>query len=284
MNNKKILFLTGVVTAGLITAVTHSFRSITEQPESTLPVISATRSVPGNTAASPIQGQVAQNAGPHRNTSAVSDSAPDDLLSQPDPNAAYATFGDRIAELSNRRQGQSPDISAIHAALEETNAWTAMAEPSPDLSLTHQQRYDGREFISVNPAKIESLVPGDTLDIHIPQINGNFTATIHKAVAGIGGSVNWEGRLENMPDSAGASQVYFTSSGPLIVGGITTPHGHFELEAHGNAGWIVSSKTLFKEPDTLIEVSEEELSQTPAVSEKALAQNQFAIEPLPMNK
>lgn len=284
MNKNKIFFVAGMATAGLITALTYQLQTITvaDSTEPVPPVATLPAGMISNSAAQSNTPPITETQ-PRQNPQVSSTETGNDLLQQPDPNPDYATFADRLNEIRNRRQGADQNAQAIYDAMQQPYAWEASDTPADHLPLTQEQAMDGREFIEVNPAKIESLLPGDTLEIQIGQINGVYTAKIDQAMVGVGDSVNWEGHLENVPGLPGKSHVFLTKSGSLIVGGITTPHGHFELEAHNGSGWIVSSKTLFKEPDQLIEVSEEELSRTPAVSEEALAQNDEVIVPLPLD-
>jgi len=183
-----------------------------------------------------------------------------EILQLKDTNPDYLTVGDRMSEVSARRNGDAVDVEALYAATKQANAWKPSDQVPAGFPLSLEEQLDGREFIQINPMKIESLVPGDTLDIDIAQINGSFTAVIEEVKAQQD-SVTWVGHLQNVE---GESQVVFTRGDSLIIGGITTPNGHFEMEARGEHGWIANSATLFKTPDVLVEVPSEELRKTPA--------------------
>ncbi|MET1078594.1 MAG: hypothetical protein ABWY06_11315 [Pseudomonas sp.] len=189
---------------------------------------------------------------------AVSD---EQLLAMADSNPDYPTLADRLSEVSARRDGQHVDVAALYAATRKSSAWEPLDSIPEGFPLSVAEQYDGRQFIQVDPMKIESLVPGDTLDIDIGQLNQSFTAVIDNVQAQPNNNVTWTGHLKDMETP---SQVVFTRGESLIVAGITTPQGHFEMEARGNKGWIVNSATLFKTPDVLIEVPREELAKTPA--------------------
>lgn len=195
-----------------------------------------------------------------------------DLLQRPDSNPAMATFANRISEITARRNGATQDVDALYSASQKSAAWSAADTVSAAFPLTDEERSDGREFIQIDPLKIESLVVGDTLDIDIGQINGHFTARIDRAEVQGNDNVSWYGHFENMPDGDNAVDVVFTRSATLLTGGITTPSGHFELEARGNEGWIASSATLFKQVDTALAVPPETLAKTPAISKQAAAE------------
>lgn len=194
------------------------------------------------------------------------------LLALPDTNPEYPTFGHRVSEISNRRQGQPVDIAALYAASQLPAAWQSSDALPDSFPLSEEDRMDGREFITINPLKIESLVEGDTLDIEIGQNNGRYTARIDRVMVQSDNNVSWFGHLENVPGLEGQTHVYLTRGDHLIIGGITTPDGHFEIEARGDQGWIASGATLFKHGDQLVNVDEKTLKTTPAVSQEALAQ------------
>lgn len=199
----------------------------------------------------------------------------------PDVNEEYPTFGHRVSEISNRRNGQPVDVAALYAASQLPSAWQASDTLPESFPLSEEDRTDGREFIAVNPLKIESLVPGDSLDIDIAQINGHFSARIDRVQVQADNNVSWFGHLENVPGLEGQTQVYLTRGDNLIVGGITTPDGHFEIEVRGTQGWIASGATLFKHGDAVVTVEQDALKNTPAVSQEALAQKNEPIFVIP---
>ncbi len=67
------------------------------------------------------------------------------------------------------------------------------------MNLSAEQKLDGREFIQINPLKIESLVQGDTLEITIQQANKTYTARIDQVISeGDGRNVTWRGYLDDV--------------------------------------------------------------------------------------
>lgn len=185
----------------------------------------------------------------------------EEILQLPDANPDYATLGDRANEIAARRNGRAIDPRALQQAIAQNAAWAPLDSAPAGFPLTSEEQIDGREFIQVNPLKIESLMPGDTFEMDIAQINRSFTAVIDQVQVGDNNNVTWVGHLQNHKEE---SQVVLTRGDSLIVGGFTTPEGHFEMEARGEQGWIANSKTLFKTPDVLLEVAAEELAKTPA--------------------
>lgn len=201
------------------------------------------------------------------------------LLSAPDPNQDYPTIAHRLNEIKNRRGAEVMDANILNDVIHSPTAWLSIESLSDQFPLTLEERLDGREFIQLNPMKIESLVAGDEIEFSISQNNGHYTARIDHVQVGNDNTVSWVGHLENVPGLEGASQVYLTRGESLLVGGITTPNGHFEIEVRGNEGWIASSATLFKQVDELIHVDKESLQRTPAVSQDAIAQVNTPITP-----
>lgn len=202
----------------------------------------------------------------------------EEMLRLPDTNPDYATFGDRVSEIRARRNGQDTDVAALYAASQKAAAWQSVDSVSDQVPLTDEERFDGREFIQIDPLKIESLVPGDMLEIEIAQNNAKYQARIDRVEVQLENNVTWFGHLENVPGAENDTNVVFTRGTSLLTAGITTPNGHFELEARNGEGWIASSATLFKEVDTVMEVPKDELSKTPSVSKEALTQKPDGIQ------
>lgn len=185
----------------------------------------------------------------------------EEILESPDQNPEYPTFGHRLSEIEARRNGQKMDAAQLWAASQQPAAWKPL-ESAPDaLNLTNEERNDGREFITFSPLKLESLVAGDTLDIEMAQTGQTFTAKIDQATSEDDGrNVTWTGRSTD-PGFPGSLTI--TKGDTLIVGGISTPDGHYELQVHGDKGWIVNSATIFKGVDQQIIVPPELLENPP---------------------
>lgn len=194
---------------------------------------------------------------------AVPDPAPAvDLLQQPDSNPDYPTFQDRVIEVSVRRNNEPVDHQALWVASQSPEAWQPLESPSQSFGLSAEDMQDGREFISIDPLKIESLVPGDTLEIPIAQLGTTLVAHIHDVRSEDNGrNVTWTGQLEGLD---APNEITLTRGGTLIMGGISTPDGIYELQAHGNEGWIASGATLFKGQDQQIIVPPELIENPPA--------------------
>ncbi|MAM86303.1 hypothetical protein [Allohahella sp. A8] len=191
---------------------------------------------------------------------AVTDPQPD-LLLQPDVNPDYPTFQDRVTEVSVRRNNRDFDPQALWVASQRPEAWQALEAPSQNFGLSAEEMQDGREFINIDPLKIESLVPGDTLELPIAQLNTTLVAQIDEVRSEDNGrNVTWTGEILGLD---APNQITLTRGGDLIMAGISTPDGVYELQAHGSEGWIANGATLFKGQDQQIVVPPELIENPP---------------------
>lgn len=185
----------------------------------------------------------------------------EDILQRPDENPNYETFKDRLYEVQARRNGQPFDAAQLWQASQQPNAWKPLDNAPDSLNLTDEEKRDGRKFIEFNPMKLESLANGDTLEIDIGEAGKSFKAQINGVQSEDDGkNVTWTG---DSLDANYPGHLTITKGDTLIVGGITTPDAHYELQVHGDKGWIVSSATLFKGVDQQIIVPPEMLKNPP---------------------
>jgi len=185
------------------------------------------------------------------------------ILTQQDINPNYPTFADRISTIEARRNGVAVDPQAIWNASNADTPWETLDEAPDSLNLSLDKKLDGREFIKIDPLKIESLVHGDTFELTIQQLNVTFTAHIENVISEDNGSnVTWTGYLEGLESP---NTITLTRGSNLIVGGISTPHALYSLQAIGELGWIVDSSTLFVGGDKPIIVTPEIKSNAPEI-------------------
>jgi hypothetical protein len=178
-------------------------------------------------------------------------------------NPDYPQLQDRLDAMHKRHTNKSFDVEEVIDALTQPEAWSRVNEPPGELPLTAAERSDGREFIRFNPTRIETLMPGDTLEIPVWQLGERFTMRVERTESHANGSVTWHGHLENFNEP---HRVTITVGDGLSLGGIDTPRGHYVLQAHGESGWIASSETLFKRSETetdMVIPSDEELEESP---------------------
>lgn len=158
-------------------------------------------------------------------------------------NPDYPQLQTRLDAMRERQPGRSFDAEQVVETMAQSEAWARVDTPPEELPLTPVEKFDGREFIRFNPRRIETLMPGDTLEIPIWQLGANYKMRVDRTENHDNGSVTWHGHLENFNEP---HRVTITVGDGLSLGGIDTPNGHYVLQAHGEAGWIASSETLFK--------------------------------------
>jgi hypothetical protein len=177
----------------------------------------------------------------------------DEVLLLEDRNENYPTVGDRLSTVIARRHGQVYDAVKIWQASQADAAWKSVQSFPDGLNLSVEQQLDGREFIQIDPLKIESLVQGDQFEIAIAQANQTYLATVEEVRSEDDGrSVTWSGTLHGIDPPNTFS---ITRGDRLIVAGIATPQALYSLQADGEYGWIVDSATLFVGGDEPIEVT-----------------------------
>lgn len=161
-----------------------------------------------------------------------------------------ASLPERLTAMSTRRNGRAFDPAQVADALKSDIAWEADPAIAAKLPLTEEERKDGREFVRVNPIKIEALVAGDEISLPIQQIKSDIPMrmVVDEVEQGIGGNVTWRGHLKNFSTE---NQVTFTrgdgsGNDTLIVGGVSTPDKNYVVQIHGGIGWIVDGFTIFK--------------------------------------
>lgn len=151
---------------------------------------------------------------------------------------------ERLTAMQERRPNMNFDPAQVAAAIERDVAWVPLKEIPKELPLTPEEFTDGREFISLDGLKIETLMPGDRVRIPIQALDREYDVTIDTVEKHDYNSISWNGHIEG-----GDGQNYhatFTRGASLTVGGMETPDGQYELQANGDKGWIASANLLFK--------------------------------------
>ncbi len=159
-------------------------------------------------------------------------------------NPDYPSLAMRLTEVSSRRAGQTHTARDLLDALRRQQAWATDDEEVAGHILTAQDRHDGRVFIRIDRSRIEALVAGDELTLPLHQENRNYTLYIDGVEVGEHDEVTWRGHLTDFPAD---NQVTITQGGRLTLAGITTPSGHYLVEARQGQGWIAASGDLFKQ-------------------------------------
>lgn len=150
----------------------------------------------------------------------------------------------RLAELHELYPYREFSPAEVVDLMAEPTAWQAAASIPADLPLTDAQRTDGREFIELNPERLEVLLPGDSFELPLERLGLHLQMQVDSREALPGGGFTLHGRI------LGGSEllrVTITQRGGLSVAGIDTPQGHVVMQANDGQGWIAASDTLFKQ-------------------------------------
>jgi hypothetical protein len=150
----------------------------------------------------------------------------------------------RITTMQQRRPNQEFSPSEVAAAVNRTNSWAPTDNIPRELPLEQEEFSDGRQFIELDSLKIETLVPGDQVNVRVDQNGKDYKVIIDRVEKHDYNSISWYGHIQG--DDGQKYSVSFTRGEQLTVGGVDTPDGHYVLQAHGNKGWVASSQLLFK--------------------------------------
>lgn len=166
----------------------------------------------------------------------------------------------RLEQIKERRPEVSLSGEQLAQLIAKPNAWAPTDKPAKNLPLEPAEFNDGREFIQMDTLKMETLMPGDQLEIPLQQQAKTYKVVIDDVVKQTSDTISWYGHID--ADDGQSYSVSISRGKQLTVGGIDTPEGHFVLQAHGSDGWIASSDTLFKvNPEVSDEVYPEDVAQ-----------------------
>jgi hypothetical protein len=151
---------------------------------------------------------------------------------------------ERIAAMQQRRPNWQFSNNEVAAAVNRTTSWTSNEEIPHELPLKPEEFTDGRQFIELDSLKIETLMPGDQINVRVDKNATDYQVTIDRIEKHDYNSISWYGHIQG--DDGQKYSVSFTRGEQLTVGGLDTPDGHYVLQGHGDKGWIASSQLLFK--------------------------------------
>ena len=159
-------------------------------------------------------------------------------------NSRLPTLDSRLAELRELYPYREFAAEEVLDLMSRPNAWQPASTPPDSLPLTEAQRNDGREFIDMNPARLEVLLPGDSFELPLERLGMHLKMEVESREALPGGGFTLHGRVLGGSE---LMRVTITQSPGLSIAGIDTPQGHVVMQANDDQGWIASSETLFKQ-------------------------------------
>lgn len=167
------------------------------------------------------------------------------LASLKEEQAVPAVLQDRMDAIQMRRPHLAIDASMLQAKVAQPAAWSKADSTPTHLPLKPEEFTDGRHFVAIDDLKIETLVPGDVVEITIPDTNNTHELTIDNVEKHDYASITWHGHIAGSDGQTYSGSI--TRGDVLTVAGFDTPDGHYVLQGHGKDGWIASSALLFKE-------------------------------------
>ncbi|HEY8941376.1 MAG TPA: hypothetical protein VIM59_14345 [Cellvibrio sp.] len=150
----------------------------------------------------------------------------------------------RMDSIKQRRPGLDYSPEEVAAAVARDTSWSPAEKTPADLPLKPEELTDGRQFIHLDTVKIETLMPGDTINVRVAENAKDYEVIIDNVEKHDYNSISWYGHIQG--EDGQKYSVSFTRGETLTVGGLDTPDGHYVLQAHGNNGWVASSQLLFK--------------------------------------
>lgn len=157
-------------------------------------------------------------------------------------NDSYPTFSHRLEAYQIFFPNKTFEMNDVLQAMRQEAAWeTVSQEKTQHLLLNEDERNDDREYISFDRFKVETLLPGDTLELPITNLDVALVMEVD-TIEQQEGSFTWFGHLTDYP----TAEVSITQGEGLAMGAIHFPSEHFAFQVNGEIGWVASSTTLFK--------------------------------------
>jgi hypothetical protein len=157
----------------------------------------------------------------------------------------------RLEIMKSRRPQSEYNPRDVAEAVSRDTAWEIDSGLANYIDLPESDIYDGREFITYDHLKVETLVSGDKLTLYIPHENENYISEIIDVTLHGEDVISWHGILEQYPDGG---KVSITQDNKTAYISIFTPHGHYTIESRNGIGWIANSGSLFKDEAPFIPV------------------------------
>lgn len=159
-------------------------------------------------------------------------------------NSRLPSLDARLAELHELYPYREFSPEQVVDLMSQPTAWQPSAAAPDELPLTDIQRNDGREFIELNPERLEVLLPGDSFELPLESLGMRLQMEVDSREVLANGGFTLHGRVLGGTE---LMRVTITQSGGLSLAGIDTPQGHVVMQANDHQGWIASSETLFKQ-------------------------------------
>lgn len=163
------------------------------------------------------------------------------LVSSKNKNKFIETVEERLQLISSTRDLSLYDDESIASAINDPRVWDFLTQPSlDDLPLDETERQDGRSFFNANPARVAVSLPGDVLEVALPNVGEPLLLDVKQAGVLENGLVTLSGLIQ------GEDGTFNISQGDNVTAGhINTSTETYSFEVFGDTGWIHQSGVLF---------------------------------------
>lgn len=158
-----------------------------------------------------------------------------------DKNDFVTSVDKRLLLIDGRNDLSAYDDETLLAAINEPLVWDFATEASTEtLPLDDIEKEDGRTFFQANPVRIAVSIPGDILEISLPEFADSMDLEVVQVNTPSEGVISLSGEIQ------GTSGTFnMTQSNGVIAGHINTATNTYSFEIFGDTGWIHESGALF---------------------------------------
>lgn len=192
-----------------------------------------------------------------------------------DPNKFINNIDERLSRVTARQDVSTYNEQEILDAVNNPEVWDSISDiASSELPIDDKEKTDGRSFFEANPARIALSLPGDTLEVYLPDSDIPMELSVEQVSAPGNGVVSLNGQIVNSTDNLNGT--FNVSQGNNIIAGhINTSTNTYSFEVYDTHGWIHESGALFTEelPPLTDDHDLEEAPQLGQEGERIIANN-----------
>lgn len=191
------------------------------------------------------------------------------LSTTDDPNKFINNIDERLSRVTARQDVSIYNEQEILDAVNNPEVWGSTNDiASSELPLDDKEKTDGRSFFEANPARIALSIPGDTLEVYLPNSDIPMELSVEQVSAPGNGVVSLNGQIVNSTDNLNGT--FNVSQGNNIIAGhINTNTNTYSFEVYDTHGWIHESGALFTEElEPLIDEHEHDLEEAPHLGQE----------------
>ena len=160
-----------------------------------------------------------------------------------DRNPNIANLAARIEKIRHWTQASEFSDQEIYEAAAQTQLWDFSDSVSPEgLPLDNYEKLDGRQFFSANQARVAVSVPGDILEVSLPDTLDTLELLVESVEVGPNKLPSWKGRVLGSEYSGSFNM---TRGHNFVSGHINTNENTYSFELFGDKGWVHESGALF---------------------------------------